>query len=129
MKKKGIMAKISNPRPIYTENGPRKGSKRFKIGTRDAGIVLDVSKKGIKISGYYSGVNTVFSIFHEPLFIPWNEFDKIRNTSKKKPVDDILNQEYLDTLPIIELSGRKFYIDPERQERREVSNPHKTVKF
>lgn len=120
---------IANPKSIYTENGPRKGSKRFKVGTRDTGIVLDVSKKGIKINGYYTGVSTVFSIFHEPIFIPWNEFDKIRNPSKKKFIDDTLNQKYFDTLPIIELNGRRFYIDSERQERREVNNPHKTVKF
>lgn len=123
---------IANPRPIYTENGPKKGSKRFKMGTRGTGIVLDISKKGIKINGYYNGVNnrnTVFSIFHKPIFIPWDEFDKMRSMAKGKSIDEILNQEYFDTLPTVELNGRKFYIDSERHERREVNNPHKVVKF
>lgn len=126
---------ISNPRPIYTENGPKKGAKRFKIGTHDTGIILDVNKKGIKISGYYTGRNVVYSIFHKPIFILWDEFDKIRNIlskpkkGHKKISDDVLNQEYFDTLPIIELNDRQFYIDSKRWERREVNNPNKIVKF
>lgn len=134
---KGIMDKehyITNPKPIYTENNFKRGSKRFKMGTRGTGIVLDINKKGVEINGYYNGINgrnTVFSIFHKPIFIPWDEFDKMRSIPKRKstPVDVILDQKYFDTLPIIELNDRKFYIDSGRQERREVSNPHKIVKF
>ena len=126
---------ISNPKPIYIESNPKKGSKRFKMGTHETGIIIDINKKGIKLNGYYSGKNMMFSIFCEPIFIPWDEFEKIKNTVSKsrkrhkQPSDEILKQEYFDTLPIIELSGRKFYVDSKRQERREVSNPHKVIKF
>ena len=128
---------ILNPRPIYKEEGPKKGSKRFKVGTYNTGIILDINKKGIEINGYYSDRNVIFSIFHKPIFIFWNEFDKIRDIifkSKKKhkqpsDFDKILNQEYFDTLPIVEINDRKFYIDSTRHERREVNNPHKIAKF
>lgn len=126
---------ISNPRPIYAKNESKKGSKQFKMGTNNTGIILDVNKKGIKINGYYAGRNAVFSIFHKPIFISWPEFDKIRNILLKPKKrhkdlpDDTLNQEYFDTLPIIELNDRKFYIDSKRHERREVNNPNKVTKF
>lgn len=126
---------ISNPRPIYTENSPKKGAKRFKIGTHDTGIILDVNKKGIKITSYYTDGNITFSIFHKPIFIPWDEFDKIKDIlfkpkkRRKEILNDVLNQEYFDTLPIVELNDRQFYIDSKRCERREVNNPNKTVKF
>jgi hypothetical protein len=126
---------IANPRPVYTENSPKKGAKRFKIGTHDTGIILDVNKKGIKISGYYTDRNIMFSIFHKPIFIHWDEFDKIKNIlfkpkKKYKEIpDDVPNQEYFDTLPIVELNDRQFYIDSKRCERREVDNPNKVIKF
>jgi hypothetical protein len=127
---------ISNPRPVYAENSPKKGSKQFKMGTSNTGIVLEVNKKGIKINGYYAGKDVIFSIFHKPVFIRWDEFDKIKNILSKpkkrhKEIldDDIPDQEYFDTLPIVELNDRQFYIDSKRCERREVENTNKVIKF
>jgi len=74
--------------------------------------------------------------------VPWLEVDKLKESllrkRKKKVVvkdrmpdvvEEEINDDYLETLPIVTLNGMKFYIDADRRERRPVSNPSHVFKF
>lgn len=133
------MSTISNPRPLYTEKAAKPAAKRLKMGTRDAGIIIDATKEGIEVNGYYSGLNernTVFSILSMPIFIAWEDLEKVKAAVFKRKrkkyiefIDEVPDKTYLGTLPIVELNKIKFYVDAQRHERRKYSDPSKVVKF
>jgi len=130
---------ISCPRAMFNteilEN--KKNIERTIMGGRSSGIVFDMTSEGIEINGYYEGFNddTKYANMISPIFIPWEEFDKMRYRSehknKKVPdfVDEVPDKEYLSTLPIVHINDRKYYIDSTRRERRIVSNPRNVYKF
>lgn len=129
---------IVSPRPIYTEDSPKIGTKRLKMGSRNAGVIIDVNKKGMYINGYYNGYttrNTIFSVLLNPVHILWEDLEKIKTSmsKRKKKYEEITGEapskEYLETLPVVKLNGRGFYIDSERHERRQYDDPSKVVKF
>jgi len=110
------------------------------MGGTTAGIVMDLSKEGIQISGYYRSQHSedvVYANIREPVFIPWDEFEKARdiamNPNRAKGLEpdkiDEPDEKYLETLPKVTLNGAKYYIDAERKERRPVKNPKQVFKF
>lgn len=126
---------ILSPRPIYVEDAPKTGTKRLKMGTRNAGVVIDTNKKGMYVNGYYNDSNTTFSVLLKPVHILWEDLEKIKilafkcKKKYKEVTEEAPSKKYLKTLPIVELNGRNFYIDSERRERRQYSNPDRVVKF
>ena len=131
---------MSNPRPFYKSNDLPKNVKRFSMGGSTAGIVMDLSKEGIQISGYYRSQyndETLYANVREPVFIPWDEFEKARdiamNPNRPKGLEpdkiDEPDEKYLESLPKVTLNGVKYYIDAERKERRPVKTPKQVYKF
>lgn len=130
---------IPNPRPMLDENAfeSKKGTKRLIMGGKSSGVVFDLTKNGIEVNGYYTGSKegTKYANMLNPVFIPWEEFDKMRYTVKHKGkgspdfVDNTIDEEYLSTLPIVHINNRKYYIDSDKRERRMVSNPKNVYRF
>lgn len=138
---------IVSPKPIYKgDNKPISGKRfeRLEIGTKWAGVIVDVTRKGVEINGYYrchSG-RSVYSTSRDPVFIPWEELEKVKGRvskpaprrkakpKKPEPVEDFdLDMKYLESLPKVELNGEYYYIDPVRRERRSVKNPRMVNKY
>jgi len=142
---------VGSPRPIYDETKKPISGKRFErleMGTRTSGVVVDATRKGVEIRGYYrsqGNADIVYSTLRKPVFIPWEELEKIRESVMKpaskvrKPnkkgkekqafTDFDMDLKYLEALPKVELNGKYYYIDSERRERRSVDNPQQVVKY
>ena len=134
--------RISSPRPLFKDEEVDKGAKRFQMGGTSAGIVLDISKRGITINGYYEGLKgseVRYACVREPVEITWKEFEKVKQSVFKGPTSkkDLLTpdrvdsptKEYLKTLPVVTINSSKYYIDADRGERRSVRNPEQVFKF
>lgn len=134
---------ISSPRPTWADPDVKKTDRIATLGGSSGGIVLYMTKKGVYINGYYSGLTTSskFANMRQPLFISWPDFDKMRAETmrgKPRPKDlperapdreDTPSKEYLESLPKVTLNGIDFYIDMELQERRPVNNPSSVFNF
>jgi len=144
---------LSLPRPKFNkkEDDLRKGTKRLKLGGRISGIIIDVTKKGITIDGYYKNLDkgrysedTMFACIREPVEIEWDELEKLRkmvhSTKKKKERDlkpygiapykvDKPSKKHLESLPIVTINNKKYYIDAENRLRRPVDTPEKAYKY
>ena len=69
---------IVSPKPLFKEDSKPISGKRFErleIGTKWAGIIVDVTRKGVEINGYYrcSTGNRIYSNSREPIYIPWED--------------------------------------------------------
>lgn len=142
---------IANPRPLFKDEGDLRGKKILVIGGATAGIVVIVSKKGLELNGYYAGlVDPVkFANMREYSLITWDDLDKMRaNIFKRKPRKKKAKKEanttlpeaapvklekpdkkYLESLPIVHMNGKPYYMDVDKGERRPVSNPEQVVYF
>ena len=128
---------MSNPRPLYKADEIAKNVKRFSMGGTSAGVIMDATKEGILINGYYRSQHNddvIYANVREPVFISWQEFAKIKATvlnPKGLEPDriDSPNEEYLKQLPKVTINGTKYYIDGERRERRSVKNPSQVFTF
>jgi len=136
---------ISSPRPLYDRNEVSKGTKRFSMGSTSAGIIMDASKNGLIVNGYYKGLNndTEYACVRDPVFISWKEFEKIKEsvlkpktTRKRKKSKgvvpdrvDVPDDAYLKTLPLVTINGFKYYIDGDKRERRPFDAPKNVFKF
>ncbi len=135
---------IGPVRPIFNlEEKPPENKKceRLIVGTSDSGMMIDVTKKGLELNAYYLGFykeDGRYAVLHKPVIIPWAELDKIKeriHKLKKKGkaeldrIEEELDLEYLETLPIVTISGRRHYIDPTKRERRSVDKPHQVWRF
>lgn len=136
------MEKIGPVRPLFRlEEEPKANKKveRIVAGTNSSGMVIDITKEGIELNSYYTGFNneTKYSVFTNPVIMSWEELEKMKvrlNSKKKKVTDpDLIETEidmvYLKTLPIVTINNNKFYIDPERRERRSVDRPESVWRF
>jgi hypothetical protein len=135
------MEKLGPVRPLFTmdEALPAK-TERLVAGTKNHGVVIDVNEGGMNIHAYYSGFgdsDIKYSVLRDPISIPWEELEKIRARSKHVKsktaaldrIEDEVDDEYLKTLPIVTMNGRKYYIDPKRRERRAVEKPTEVWRF
>lgn len=132
---------IGPVRPMFDlEEEPPKNKKceRLIVGTDDSGMVIDVTKKGMEINAYYLGNqrDERYSVLRSPVIIPWEELDKLKeriNTklpiAKLDRIEDELDLDYLKTLVIVTMNGRRHYIDPIKRERRSVDKPHQVWRF
>ena len=133
---------ISNPRPLFDsavlEN--KNNKERLFMGSGSNGIILDVTRKGIEINGYYEGSSkkSKYANLRKSVFIPWKEFDKMKQRAElhgKKDrsspdfIDESPDKKYLETLPIVHINGKKYYIDGTHKERRLVDRPQNVYKF
>ena len=137
---------IASPRPIFEDNpnSLKKGVQRLKIGGTSAGIVLDVSKKGITVNGYYQSMRNkeiFYACVREPVEIAWEELEKIKKmasqkssrkkASKKLEPDKIdkPDKKYLDGLPVVTINKKKYYLDAELRQRRPVDTPERVFGY
>ena len=133
---------IANPRPMFNEDlfeNKKKNVERLIMGGKSSGIVFDINREGIEVNGYYEGFHpeTRHANMMEPIMISWEEFDKIRSNVENKKrnvnvpdsIDEVIDKEYLSTLPVVHINGKEYYIDGSRRERRTVGNPEKVYKF
>lgn len=138
--------RIDNPRPFYEEITPKASARyeRIEAGGATGGIILDITRKGLIVNGYYQGFrsDTKFANTLRPIMITWEDLEKakkridqpakrIRKRAGITPdrVEETVDQEYLDSLPKVNINGSPYYIDGERRERRPVNNPEKVYKF
>lgn len=135
---------ISGPRSIFKDDEAslKKGVHRLKLGGTTSGVVLDVSKKGITLNGYYQSFDseTFFACVREPVEILWEELDKIRievnkrkKRTKKKTLEpskvDKPTKKYLDKLPVVTINQKKYYLDAELRQRRPISDPESVYNY
>lgn len=134
---------LISPRPLFIYEEEPKGKMVLVLGTRYSGIVLYVTKEGIEFNGYYTSAdgNTKYGVLKDFIKVPWNEFEKMKQDVFRKRkrqrdiqespsrTEDNVPQEYLDSLPVVTLNGRRFFVDLERRERRPVDNPKHVFKF
>jgi hypothetical protein len=136
------MIDIGPVRPMYKdmEPDPKKRMERLQIGTKYSGVIVDVTRNGLEITGYYTGrnVTTKYLNLREPVCIPWDELTKMKERidkpapkNKIQPdyTDDDINQSYLDSLPVVTINSQQYYIDPVKKERRSVKNPKEVFKY
>lgn len=140
---------IPNPRPIFKSDGDLPGKKTIVVGGATAGIVIRVSRKGIELNGYYAGLvePVKYASMSKYSLITWDDLDKIRaSIFKRKPrkkkakkeaklpeaalvTPEKPDEEYLKSLPIVHLLGKKYYMDMDKGERRPVDSPEVVVYF
>ena len=139
--------KIDNPRPLYEKIEPKKSARyeRLEAGGGTGGIVLDITRRGLVINGYYKSFHddeTKYANTLKPVAITWEDLEKAKKRVEKpakkvrkkagiKPdkIEEKIDQEYLESLPIVTLNGKQYYIDGERRERRPVKSPEKVFKY
>lgn len=135
---------IGPVRPMFNienEEAPSKNTKRLIAGTNSSGMIVDLTKDGLEINAYYTGFSeeVKYAILRHPVVIPWEELEKTKSIvlaepkKKKKTetstIDYDLDEKYLKKLPIVTINERKYYIDPEKRERRAVEKPSEVWKF
>ena len=136
------MKEIGPVRPKFVpEDIPaREKVERLIAGTKWHGMVIDVSELGMQINGYYTSFldsSDRYAVLREPVVIPWVELERLRARAKKirnktatlDRVESEVDDEYLSTLPQVTILGRKYYIDPDRRERRAVDKPSEVWRF
>lgn len=134
---------ISSPRALWEEPDIKDTWRSITLGGNAAGVKIYMNKKGVYINGYYAGLTEPkkYANMREFVFFSWEDFDKLRaETMRGKPKSkkvaerepdkiDKPSDEYLESLILVTLNGKKFYIDIERQERRPVDNPDRIFNF
>lgn len=127
-------------RHTFVDEDKGKASKeRIPLGTTTAGVILDITTKGIEINGYYklsAKEEETYGLLRKPLTISWEEllkfktnFTKPKREKKEEGKEVEFDIEYLKTLPIVHLNGIPYYIDVEKKEMRTVSSPLMTFKL
>ena len=137
------MAEIGPVRPSFVLEEEPPASKKAEsliAGTKNHGMVIDVTPDGMEINAYYTGFRAEdhkYAVLREPVTIPWEELEKLRARSKKTKgkvaqldrIESDVDEEYLATLPIVTINSRRFYIDPAKRERRAVEKPTEVWRF
>lgn len=145
--------KIAHPKILFnskkskTTLDDRIKKERLICGHDIAGMIIDITKDGIYINGYYhDAVDTIkYANLREPVYIAWEDLEKAKvNLAKKKTTrkpkkkrkktiePDAIEKptaEYLSNLPIVTINGRKFYIDAEKKQRMPVDKPEQIYNF
>lgn len=134
---------IGPVRPIFNmgeEPAKTKKCERLVAGSNSSGIFIDITRKGLEVNAYYTGANndTKYAVLSQGVSIPWEELEKIRHNIMRPNrktsiapaiIEEEVDMEYLKTLPIVHINGKKYYVDPQRRERRAVDNPKGVWKF
>jgi hypothetical protein len=116
------------------------GKKLIVLGSGQSGIVLRISKKGLEFNGYYAGLREAVkhANLREYVFITWDELEKLRKSmykrkKKKKTRGPDKTEEaagdYLETLPVVTMNGKKYYLDEPNKQIRPLDNPQAVYNF
>lgn len=136
---------IAMPRPVFEPDKKKPADKQILYaGTKTSGIVIKITKHGLEIEGYYKGMSEkspIYANLKEPVEINWEAINKAKDqltTAKKykkinkdKP-DNIeleVNEDYLNTLPIVTINSNRYYIDGTKRERRPLNNPKQVWRY
>jgi len=108
-------------------------------GSSKYGLIIGVTKKNLVLNSYYTQNGKRYKCLSRGVKISWDEVKQVQdklNRGKKKSktikeefIDNDYSQEYLDTLPIVTINERKFYIDTKKRERRLTERPNAVSKF
>ena len=111
-------------------------------GSKTTGLIIGITKSELLLNGYYTNGTKRYKCLSKGVKISWEEIKKLQNelkykgkakpkskTIKEEFIDDSYTQEYLDTLPVVTINERKFYIDTIKRERRLVDRPEAVSKF
>jgi len=120
------------------------------LGSKVNGICIDVSPTGLVINGYYEGAferNMLYANIRNPVEIEWSELDRlhkiviedIKPKKRKKKlkkegslphlIDENPDEDYLDSLPIVTMNKKKYFIDIQRKERRAVDDTSRVYPY
>ena len=129
------------------EKDLKKGVKRIMVGSGVNGIFIDISAKGIAINGYQEGStkDVLYANVRTPIEITWTDLEKMKVAATTKPkrrkskmkkegsapyyVEEKLDKEYIDGLPVVTMNNKKYLLDPDRRERRPCDDPAKVYKY
>jgi hypothetical protein len=135
---------IIPPRAVFTvPDEEENNSERVIVGTKWSGVVLDLTKKGIRINAYYSDTDLIkYAVLTEWASIPWEDVEKARTLIGLSPIkrkivssmaehtiDTAIDDAYLSMLPKVNLNGKMYYLDSNRKERRPVASPEQVFKY
>jgi len=106
-------------------------------GSSKYGLIIGVTKTNLVLNSYYTQNEKRYKCLSKGVKISWDEVKQIQNrlnnkkskTIKEEFIDDDYSQEYLESLPIVTINGRKFYIDTKKRERRLIERPSAVSKF
>ena len=111
-------------------------------GSKTTGLIIGITKSELLLNGYYTDGTKRYKCLSKGVKISWEEVERLqkelKNKSKRKSqsktitdefIDEEYTQEYLDTLPVVTINERKFYIDTTKRERRLVERPEAVSKF
>ena len=131
---------IGPVRPMFTmsDEAPPK-TERILAGSNSGGMIIDVSKEGMFLNAYYTGLerDIKYSNLIEGVFISWEDLEKMkirftkirRGKVELSKVEDKVDKEYLEALPTVTINSKKYYIDSVRRERRSVNRPEEVWRF
>ncbi len=144
---------IPSPKPLFKKDllskELKKGVRRIMLGSNYNGLYIDISPTGLTFNGYYEDGDergVLYANVRYPVEIEWSEFDRIKLVCeqdakpkrKSKPkkagqapylIDDKPDKDYLDGLPIVTMNKKKYFLDPDRRERRLVDDPTKVYQY
>jgi len=138
---------ISSPRPFFKDDPEKieESKSRLKMGGTSAGIVVDVTETGLTVNGYYQSFNNrevYYACVSDCVEISWDELEKIRKnagtkTKRKKVARKTLEpdlvekptEEYLESLPIVTINKKKYYLDVELRQRRPCDRPERVFNY
>lgn len=147
---------IPSPKPLFSkellEKDLKRGVRRILLGSKVNGICIDVSPDGLTINGYYEGTRErgmLYANIRKPVEIEWTELDRLhkiviedlkpkKRKRKKKLkkeqnlpylIDEKPDEIYLDSLPIVTMNEKKYFIDIIRKERRAVDDTSRVYPY
>jgi len=110
-------------------------------GSKTNGLMIGITKSNLVLNGYYTAGQRRYKCLSKGVEVSWEEIKRLQSklnrkrpntkskTIKEEFIDDSYTQEYLDTLPIVTINDKKFYIDTQKRERRLVKRPGAVSKF
>jgi len=133
------MSAIEVKIPLNTEEDFKsdKNMENLISGSSKYGLIIGVTKTNLILNSYYTQNEKRYKCLSKGVKISWNEIKQVQNKLNGKKsktiieefIDDDYSQEYLESLPIVTINERKFYIDTVKRERRLIDRPNAVSKF
>ncbi len=147
---------VLSPKPLFNrkllEKELKRGVRRIMLGSKINGLYIDISPTGIVFNGYYEvdERHVLYANIRNPVEIEWSELERLRGiviedskpkkTKKKRKelkkaehaphlIDENPDEGYLNTLPIVTMNGKKYFVDPDRRERRAVDDTSRVYTY
>ena len=133
------MSAIEVKIPLNTEEDFKsdKNMENLISGSSKYGLIIGVTKTNLILNSYYTQNEKRYKCLSKGVKISLDEIKQVQNKlngKKSKTIieeftDDDYSQEYLESLPIVTINERKFYIDTVKRERRLIDRPNAVSKF